>query len=215
MKKDRYSTVACSDQLGSTGPVDGLSDPMNGDQRISEDQWSFVGRSLQMYVQSLRNVAQHTIQYISLDHHTWHFRSKLDRILYCNNITTVPTWVCPENSTMCSYTRSLHCIPRTEVNSLLTQESWILLSWVKDASHEAHMYISVFCYKCASGETYLSYLRPINLSWVKWELSSVPVIQCTYYPNMTSCALNKTSNELQGSRKRQSESYPTSPTRHT
>ncbi len=72
----------------------------------------------------------------------------------------------------------LHCIPGTGDNSLLTQESWILLSWVKDASHEAHMYISVFCYKWASGEEFLSYLRPIKLSWVKWELSSMPAIQC-------------------------------------
>ncbi len=72
----------------------------------------------------------------------------------------------------------VHCTPGTEDNSLLTPESWILLSWVKDASHEAHMYISVFCCKCASGEAYLSYLRPIKLSWVKWGLSSVPAIQC-------------------------------------
>ncbi len=72
----------------------------------------------------------------------------------------------------------LHCIPGTEDNSLLTPESWILLSWDKEASHEAHMYIPVFCYKCASREAYLSYLRPIKLSWVKWELSSVPAIQC-------------------------------------
>jgi hypothetical protein len=74
---------------------------------------------------------------------------------------------------------SAHCITGTKDNSLLTQESWILLSWVKDASHEAQMYISVFCYKCASGEAYLSCLRPIKLSWVKWELSSVPAIQCS------------------------------------
>jgi hypothetical protein len=36
-----------------------------------------------------------------------------------------------------------------------------------------------FCYKCASSEAYLSYLGPIKLSWVKWELSSVPAIQCS------------------------------------
>ncbi len=43
------------------------------------------------------------------------------------------------------------------------------------------MYISVFCYKCASGEAYLSYLRPIKLYGVKWELSSVPAIQCIHH----------------------------------
>ncbi len=39
---------------------------------------------------------------------------------------------------------AMHGIPGTEENSHLTQEGWTLLSWVKDASPEENMYISVF-----------------------------------------------------------------------
>ncbi len=117
--------------------------------------------------------------------------------IHCNRLVNFVEIVMLFNSVaillLANCTGTIHCFPGTEDNSLLTQESLILLSRVKDASHEAHLYISFFCYTVNAPQ-----VKHICLTWglLNFLESNGSCPWCRQYSVVRVCTIIKGVNRL-------------------